>query len=208
MNEAETRAELIDPLLREAGWGVVEGSKILREHHITKGRIMTGGLRAKPEIADYILVYNNQKIAVIEAKKADDPHTEGLTQAKAYAKTLHIENTYCTNGKQIYHVNMATGHETDVDRYPTPDELWGMVGANKNDWHAKFNSIAPAGTFGMRYYQEIAVNKALDAMNNFITSCFNTDGSYKDISHTPNPSAFNCKYCPYSSNNLCAFALS
>ncbi len=164
MNEAETRAELIDPLLREAGWGVVEGSKILREHHITKGRIMTGGLRAKPEIADYILVYNNQKIAVIEAKKADDPHTEGLTQAKAYAKTLHIENTYCTNGKQIYHVNMATGHETDVDRYPTPDELWGMVGANKNDWHAKFNSIAPAGTFGMRYYQEIAVNKALDAI--------------------------------------------
>ena len=56
MNEAETRAELIDPLLREAGWGVAEGSKVLREHHITKGRIMTGGLRAKPEIADYILV--------------------------------------------------------------------------------------------------------------------------------------------------------
>jgi len=164
MNEAETRAELIDPLLREAGWGVVEGSKVLREHHITKGRIMTGGLRAMPEIADYILVYNNQKVAVIEAKKADDPHTEGLTQAKAYAKTLHIDNTYCTNGKQIYHVNMATGHETDVDRYPTPDELWGMVGANNNDWHAKFNSIAPAGTFGMRYYQEIAVNKALDAI--------------------------------------------
>ena len=66
-----------------------------------------------------------------------------------------------------------------------------------------------------RYIQEfkpasgkVKVNKALDAMNNFITSCFNTDGSYKDISHTPNPSAFNCKYCPYSSNNLCAFALS
>jgi type I restriction enzyme R subunit len=164
MNEAETRAELIDPLLREAGWGVVEGTKILREHHITKGRIMTGGLRAKPEIADYILVYNNQKVAVIEAKKADDPHTEGLAQAKAYAKTLQIDNTYCTNGKQIYHANMATGHETDVDRYPTPDELWGMVSVNKNDWHAKFNSIAPAGTFGMRYYQEIAVNKALDAI--------------------------------------------
>ena len=36
MNEAETRAELIDPKLREAGWGVVEGSKILREHRLPK----------------------------------------------------------------------------------------------------------------------------------------------------------------------------
>ncbi len=166
MNEAETRAELIDPLLKEAGWGVVEGSKVLREHHITKGRIMTGGLRAKPEIADYILVYNNQKVAVIEAKKADDPHTEGLTQAKAYAETLQIENTYCTNGKQIYHVNMATGHETDVDRYPTPDELLKMVSKDKNDWHAKFNAITAGGNYGMRYYQENAINKALDAIAN------------------------------------------
>lgn len=164
MNEAETRAELIDPLLKEAGWGVIEGTKILREHHITQGRILTGGLRAKPEIADYILVYNNQKVAVIEAKKADDTYTEGLTQAKAYAQTLHIENTYCTNGKQIYHVNMATGHETDVNRYPTPDELLQMVSKDKNDWHAKFNAVAAGGNYGMRYYQEIAVNKALDAI--------------------------------------------
>ena len=68
MNEAETRAELIDPLLRDAGWGVVEGSKVLREHHITKGRIMTGGLRAKPEIADYILVYNNPEHGVVRVR--------------------------------------------------------------------------------------------------------------------------------------------
>ena len=49
MNEAETRAELIDPKLKEAGWGVVEGSKILRERNcqITAGRIQAGGKRAK-----------------------------------------------------------------------------------------------------------------------------------------------------------------
>ena len=35
MNEAETRAELIDPKLKESGWGVVDGSKILREYNIT-----------------------------------------------------------------------------------------------------------------------------------------------------------------------------
>jgi len=78
MNEAETRAELIDPLLKDSGWGVVEGSKILREHHFTDGRIQTGGIRGKPEIADYILVYKNRKLAVIEAKKEGSSATEGV----------------------------------------------------------------------------------------------------------------------------------
>ena len=31
MNEAETRAELIDPALKAAGWGVVEASRVHRE---------------------------------------------------------------------------------------------------------------------------------------------------------------------------------
>ncbi len=68
MNEAETRAELIDPKLKESGWGVVESSKVLREYHITLGKIQTGAGRAKPSIADYVLVYKGRKLAVIEAK--------------------------------------------------------------------------------------------------------------------------------------------
>ena len=54
MNEAETRAEHIDPALKAAGWGVVEGSRVLRERlcEITPGRLQGGGKRAKPEIAD------------------------------------------------------------------------------------------------------------------------------------------------------------
>ena len=39
MNEAETRAEHVDPALKAAGWGVIEGSRILREYPITLGRI-------------------------------------------------------------------------------------------------------------------------------------------------------------------------
>jgi type I restriction enzyme R subunit len=50
MNEAETRAEYIDPRLKEAGWGEVEGSKILREFRITDGKIQTGGFRTKPNL--------------------------------------------------------------------------------------------------------------------------------------------------------------
>ena len=55
MNEAETRAELIDPALKAAGWGVVEGSRVRREV-ITPGRIQGGGQRSKAEIADFVLL--------------------------------------------------------------------------------------------------------------------------------------------------------
>ena len=52
MNEAETRAEHIDPALAAAGWGVVEGSRILREYPITPGRIEGLGRRGKAHQAD------------------------------------------------------------------------------------------------------------------------------------------------------------
>ena len=78
MNEAETRAEHIDPALKAAGWGVVEGSRILREYKISPGRIEGRGRRGTPEIADYVLVYRNLKLAVVEAKAWNKPLTEGV----------------------------------------------------------------------------------------------------------------------------------
>ena len=54
MNEAETRAELIDPALHAAGWGVVDGSRTRREV-IAPGRLMGSGNRAKPKACDYVL---------------------------------------------------------------------------------------------------------------------------------------------------------
>jgi len=102
MNEAETRAEHIDPALKAAGWGVAEGSRILREYTITLGRLQVGGVRSKPDIADYVLVYKNHKLAVVEAKRWDLPYTEGVAQAKQYAQKLGIRYTYSTNGQAIY----------------------------------------------------------------------------------------------------------
>ena len=167
MNEAETRAELIDPALKAAGWSVVEGSRIMRECQITQGRLQGAGQKTKPEIADYVLVYRNRKLAVIEAKRAALHYTEGLAQAKAYATKLETRFTYATNGKQIYAVDMQTGHEQDVLRFPSPDELWNQTFAEANQWRDKFNSVPfedVGGTKGARYYQENAINHVLEAL--------------------------------------------
>ena len=85
MNEAETRAELIDPLLAAAGWGIVEGSRIRREYGITPGRLEGGGRRGKSLTADYVLIYRNTLLAVVEAKPDTSPLTKGVAQAKDYA---------------------------------------------------------------------------------------------------------------------------
>jgi type I restriction enzyme, R subunit len=119
MNEAETRAELIDPRLKEAGWGAVDGSKIQREYKITAGKIQTGGGRAKPLIADYILVYKGRKLAVIEAKSDELEVGEGVAQAKQYAIMLHLDFTYVANGKEIYAINMKTGKESLITSFPS-----------------------------------------------------------------------------------------
>ena len=64
MNESETRAELIDPALKEKGWGVVEGTKVLREYQITIGKIKIGGGKRNPLKADYS---EDLKLKMIEA---------------------------------------------------------------------------------------------------------------------------------------------
>ena len=97
LNEAETRAELIDPALAAAGWGKVEKSRVRREV-IAPGRLVGGGKKGKPDIADYVLVYRNQKLAVIEAKRAGLPDTEGVGQAKRYASKLQTRFAFSTNG--------------------------------------------------------------------------------------------------------------
>ena len=167
MNESETRAELIDPALKAAGWGVVEGSRIQREYHITQGRLEGAGKRSKPLIADYVLVYRNTKLAVIEAKKRDLPVSDGAAQAKAYAEKLSIRTAYATNGAAVYRIDMETGVEGELACYPTPDELWNITFAKENAWRDRFAAIPfedKGGQWQARYYQELAINKTLEAV--------------------------------------------
>lgn len=166
MNEAETRAEHIDPALKAAGWGVVDGSYVKREH-ITLGRLQGGGKRSKQEIADYVLVYKNHKLAVIEAKAWDKPYTEGVAQAKTYAQKLNSRFAYATNGQRIYCIDMQTGKEADVATYPTPDKLWNLTFAEQNAWRDRFAEVPfedKGGTWGARYYQHNAIEAVLEAI--------------------------------------------
>ena len=166
MNEAETRAELIDPAIKAAGWGVVEASRVRREV-IAPGRILGAGKRGKNDVADYVLVYRGQKLAVIEAKRRDDHYTKGVGQAKKYAGKLQARFAYSTNGLKIYCIDMETGKESDVAAYPTPDELWSATFAEDKEWRNRFADIPfedKSGTWEARYYQHNAINKTLEAI--------------------------------------------
>lgn len=175
MNETETRAELIDPALKAAGWGVVEGSRVRREFPINKGRLMGHGIRSKPDKADYVLQYKNRNLAVIEAKAKDKYYTEGVGQAKSYAGKLQVRFTYSTNGLQIYCIDMHKGQESDVTSFPTPEELWNLTFPKSADpeaelaemWRDQLLTIPfedRGGTWQPRYYQENAITKVLEAV--------------------------------------------
>jgi len=166
MNEAETRAELIDPALREAGWGVVEGSRVRREV-IAPGRLIGNGRRAAAEFADYVLEYRGHKLAVIEAKKRSEPDTLGVAQAKNYAAKLETRFAYSTNGDRIYQIDRQTGIESYISTYPSPDHLWEATYSEVNQWRDRFAAIPfedRSGTWEARYYQHNAIQHVLEAI--------------------------------------------
>ena len=66
MNESDTRLHKIDLQLRAAGWGVVDESNVTTEYRFTRGKV-SKTLKNKPKKADYVLIYRNVKLAIVEA---------------------------------------------------------------------------------------------------------------------------------------------
>lgn len=166
MNEAETRAEHIDPALKAAGWGVVEDSKVNREV-ICPGRILGAGQRGEATTADYVLSYRGRKLAAVEAKAKGKGVTAGLGQAKIYAGKLNTRWAFSTDGTGQYRVDMATGKEGPVADWPTPQALWDATFAEENAWRDRFAAIPfedKGGSQPARYYQVNAVEAVLDAV--------------------------------------------
>lgn len=165
--EADTRASRIDPVLRDAGWGVVEGAQVHREL-ICPGRILAGGQRGTALWADYVLSFRGRKLAVIEAKRAGVGHTSGVGQAKDYAGRLKARFAYATNGIGWYGIDMHTGAEADlVLPFPTPEQLWSRCFPEGNDWRERFGAVlfeTGGGKWQPRYYQHNAITAVLDAI--------------------------------------------
>ena len=170
MNEADTRAEQIEPQLQQVGWKTGIDVRVNREV-ICPGEILSSGDRdeEKKLIPDFVLTYKNRKLAAVEAKSDEEEVTKGTAQAIKYAKRLDLKYTYAANGKKIYEINMETNEQGLIDNFPSPEELWNKTYEDLNEWELKFDSV-PFEDFGgtkqLRYYQELAVNKAVRAISN------------------------------------------
>lgn len=162
-SEADTRANFIDPALKEADWG---STNIIREYYFTDGRKLAAGARGKRCYVDYLLIKNNRNLALIEAKKESEHPTKGLQQAIDYAHKLNVRFVYSSNGKQIYELDLITGRGDFIRSYPTPFELSRRYEDLASDLGQELRSIPflLEGAMKPRYYQELAVHAATDAI--------------------------------------------
>jgi type I restriction enzyme R subunit len=162
-NESDTRAKLIDPALHAAGWNE---DNILREYFFTDGRKLPGNKRATPQMADYLLRYRNVNLAIVEAKKQSEAPTKGLQQAIDYAEKLSVPYVYSTNGEEVYEFVMSEGKGKTISNFPAPEELYGRVMGKAVDMKERLlnQPFHIVGDMKPRYYQEIAVNKAIEAI--------------------------------------------
>lgn len=173
-NEADTRSKLIDPKLKAAGW---KENQIEREYKISAGRIMFDGRtgkRSNPQAADYLLRYRSAvPIAIVEAKKESFSHLEGYTQAVDYAAKLGLRFAYATNGHEIEFMDLKYGTQETIKEFHSPDELWDLyqeqLSVSNESWkkallYDYFIETGVGNKNTPRYYQEKAVNKAIEAV--------------------------------------------
>ncbi len=164
-SESDTRAKYIDPQLKNSNW---EEISIIREYYFTDWRKALWWKRWKRKFADYILTFKWVKLAIIEAKKEELDPTEWLEQVKEYCKILNLRFVYSTNWKKIYEFDLETWKGDFVDKYPAPEELYNKVYSERN--LAKETLLSEPFLLSdkkPRYYQEIAINKTMEAIWNW-----------------------------------------
>lgn len=170
LNEAETRAKLIEPKLREAGW---TEENIQREYKIKNNRFYVKGeeyeiIEAKDKYADYVLKVNNIIVAVIEAKKEEKSAEDGLSQARDYAQRLDVPIAYATNGHKILIYDRRIPKTEEVNNFLSPQELFEIYKEwkglqNKNLSPLEYPSYISGGK-KLRSYQETAIKKVIEAI--------------------------------------------
>ncbi|SRR5579875_1963134 len=194
LNEADTRAKLIDPKLKASLWGE---SQIEREHYFVKGKAITGGRiyligeesrRREPQRVDYLLRYHGQMIAVLEAKSEAYPVDAGLEQAKSYARMLDVPFAYASNGHSFVEFDFLSNQSCERALFPSPDELWQRWESYRNRSEHSRGQLAeapeeyanplsqqsnpllyplcPPSICGKeaRYFQEVAIRRTIERM--------------------------------------------
>ncbi len=168
--EADTCRKYVLPKLYAAGW---TDDQINEQRTFTDGRVMVAGSkvwRRPQKRADYILRYKpNLMVAVVEAKASHKNPADGLQQAKEYAQILDLKFAYATNGYGIVEHNFLTGRDTNIDEFPSPDELWRRIqehiGLPSEEQRRRFLApTLPVPGRPLRYYQEIAINRVINAV--------------------------------------------
>lgn len=169
LTEVDTCRKFVLPKLYSSGW---TDDQINEQRTFTDGRIVVAGnrtIRRKQKRADYLLRYRPDfAIAIVEAKADYKKPADGLGQAKDYAQTLGIKFAYSTNGHGIVEHDLNTGLEKAVGAFPTPEELWQRLKHGDNiPSQIVERFLTPyyhLSGKSPRYYQEIAINRAIRAI--------------------------------------------
>lgn len=176
LSERDICTKYITPAIIKSGWD----KKFREEVSFTDGKVIVRGnllTRGKKHRADYLLYYkNNLPIAVLEAKDNNHSIDSGIQQALRYAEALDIPFAFSSNGDAfLFHDKTITEGEIEkeltLDEFPTPQELWEKYKKWKNiedsieeiitqDYYSDIKGKKP------RYYQEIAINKTVQAIAN------------------------------------------
>lgn len=172
LNEADTCRIYVTPRLQAAGWETAPHS-LVEQYTFTAGRIQIRGQkgrRREGKRADYLLRYaRDYPVAVVEAKSEELPAAQGIEQAKEYAAILGLSFAYATNGREVVEFDALAGTEMRVPDYPTPAQLWQRLrAAGKVTAQSEPVLLSPSyhqGVGATRYYQDIAVQRVLEAIS-------------------------------------------
>ena len=168
-SEADTCRKYVLPKLYAAGW---TDDQISEQKTFTDGRIVVAGskvTRRPQKRADYLLRHSRDfALAVVEAKVVYKKAADGLQQAKEYADILGLKFAYATNGQGIIEHDFTTGRDNKLDAFPSPGELWSRLSRQEGISHEiAARLLTPyyhLSGKSPRYYQEIAINRAVQAI--------------------------------------------
>lgn len=176
LNEAELCSQVIRPAIIAAGWQG-QNVQIREQYYCTDGRMLIDGQkpkRGKRNFVDYLLIYKNVPLAVVEAKDNHHSVGDGLQQGLRYGELLDVPFVYSSNG-DAFLTHDRTGLSQPVEQeiplgaFPSPEQLWQRYLIAKNltaDETAVITQPYYTERDGKkpRYYQEVAINRVVTAV--------------------------------------------